>query len=715
MNENQNHNEGEIDNETQMAFEEVRREHGTVHKGGDKVSLDENLVNTSEGETHSFDAQMDNLLSILINSVYSSKDYFLRELISNASDANDKRKRLTYEVNQNIDEELSIKIIPDKKNNTITIVDTGIGMSKADMINYLGSIACSGTKEFRKKIQEGTSKGDSLDALIGQFGLGFYSAFLVADQVDVISRKENEAPHIWSSRGPGGFVVAPYNGEHHQGTSVVLHIAEQCKKYLEEKTLENIVKVHSSFIGYPIYLFVLAEKTRKVEAPAKEKVEGAEEEDAVEDAEAEKEELEEKYYEEEYKKLNTQMPLWARDPKNEEITDEEYAEFYKALTNDWEKHFALIHTTIESDFLLQVLLFVQNRQPFNMFEKGKKSACNIKLYVQNVLVSNDLSEAIPEWMSFIHGVISSKDIPINVSREIVQGKSVMTLIKRVVTKKVLDMLKDLQSDKEKYLKFYENCSSCLKMGVYQESSDTVTKLAKLLRYKTTKSDSPISFDEYVSRMAEGQKQIYIITGVSADDVRNNPALEKMQKYEVIYMDDPIDEFLVQTLNKYNEHPFQRITSEGLELPEEQIDTKSLEEEYKGVMENLKTVLGERVEKIVISSHLGTLPCAVSSAKYSYSAAMENIIRSQPGANGNPLFSTGYLTKKILEINPTNKIVSGLKSLLEAEKTEEFNKTATLIFESAMLASGFPLDNMSNFSKKIFGYVEMGMDSMNNNN
>ncbi|KAI5191704.1 molecular chaperone HtpG [Nematocida minor] len=692
----------EIDQETKMAFEEIKKEHGAVHRENEQVNLDETLVNTSEGETHSFDAQMDNLLSILINSVYSSKDYFLRELISNASDANDKRKRVTYETHENIEEELSIKIIPNKENKTITIVDTGIGMSKADMINYLGSIASSGTKEFRKKIQEGGSKGQSLDALIGQFGLGFYSAFLVADQVDVISRKGNDSPYIWSSRGPGGFVVAPYNGSHPQGTSVVLHIAEQCKTYLEEKTLENIVKVHSAFIAYPIYLFVLAEKKRPVAKKEEEK-----DEDAVEDAPAAEEE-QETYFEEEYKKLNTQMPLWARDPKEETITEQEYEDFYKALTNDWEKHFAVSHSRIESDFNLQILLFLQNRQPFNMFEKGKKTPCNIKLYVQNVLVGNDLSEAVPEWMTFIHGIISSNDIPINVSREIVQGKSVMNLIKRVVTKKVLEMLKDLESDKENYLKFYNNCSASLKVGAYQESSDVSGKLAKLLRYKTTKSDTPVSFDEYVSRMAEGQKQIYVVTGTSEEEVKSNPALVKMGKYEVIYMSDPIDEFLIQTLNKYNDKPFQRITAEGVELPEEAADLSAYEEEYKGVMEEMKKVIGDSVEKVIISTKLDSLPCYVSSAKYSYSAAMEQIMRSQPGSGNNAMFASGYLTKKILEVNPAHPIMGGLKRLLEADKREEFNKTVNLMFESSMLACGYTVTNMADFSKKIFGYVEMGM-------
>ncbi|KFG26557.1 uncharacterized protein NESG_00708 [Nematocida ausubeli] len=714
MQEAMNRNEeAKIDQETQNVFEELRQ-NGPLPRTDEKVSLDENVVGVSEGETHAFDAQMDSLLSILINSVYSSKDYFLRELISNASDANDKRKKLSYTTHQIIEEEQCIKIIPNKENRTITICDTGIGMSKADMINYLGSIASSGTKEFKKMLQSTSSEGQSIDNLIGQFGLGFYAAFLVADQVDVISRKGDESPCIWSSRGPGGYVVAPYTGEHAQGTSVVLHISEQCKSYLEEKTLEDIIKAHSSFIGYPIYLFVIAEKTRKVSKAVEEKKEENSEkadEDVVEDAAEEKED-EETYFEEEFKKLNTQMPLWARDPKEETITEKEYEDFYKSISNDWEKHCAVSHSTIEGDFKLQVLLFAQNRPPFRMFEGSKKSACNIKLYVQNVLISSDLSEAVPEWMSFIHGVISSKDIPINLSREIVQGKSVMKLIKRVISKKVIDMLNDMAFDKENYLKSYSNFSTCLKTGIYMDNSDVGAKLLKLLRFKTTKSEEPISFEEYVSRMAEGQKKIYVITGMNEKEVMSHPALDRMTKYEVIYMPDPMDEFVIQVNSQFNEFPFQRITSEGIDLPEEKEDTKEKEEEFKGVIEGMKAVLGDKVEKIVISTALEKLPCFVSSAGHSYSPAMEQILKAQPGgSSANPVFASGYLTKKMLEINPNHATIVGLKTLLEKGDKEKFNTTVGLLFDSCLLGNGFPISNMAEFSKRIFEFVNMGMESM----
>lgn len=703
----ENHMEDILDVETQKVMEEVRKEQALPHTD-EKVVLDSAVVKAEEEETHKFDAQVDNLLSILINSVYSSKDYFLRELISNASDANDKRKRLAHSQGEVVADEMCIRIVPNEANKTITITDTGIGMTKADMVNYLGSIATSGTKEFKKKLAE--SSESDMGALIGQFGLGFYSAFLVADQVDVISKHAEDEAHIWSSRGPGGFVIAPYHTEVPQGTTVVLHIADKCREYLKDKKLESIVKAHSSFIEYPIQLLVTSEKTRKV--PKKEAAEASEEKKEGEDTveEVKEEEEEETYQEQEFKHLNSQTPLWARNPKEQPISEEEYEAFYKALTNDWEKHFAVNHSFIEGELDIQVLLFIQNRPPFQMFDKKKKNSCNIKLYVQNVLVSNDLGETIPEWLSFVHGVVSSKDIPINVSRELVQGQAVMNLIKRVVTKKVLDMLKDLEKDEENYMKFYKNFSSSLKAGVYYESADVSKKLAKFLRFHSTKSgEQMISLDTYVKNMAEGQKQIYILTGINLEEMKRSPFLEKLQNYEVLYLAEPIDEFVVQNMQKYGEFPLQRITSEGLELPEAATDVKQAEEEFKEFIEAAKGVLGDGVEKIVVSPLLKQSACSVSSAKFAYSGAMEQILKYQPGAENNAMMKEGFFTKRVFEINPTHSIILGLKELLANQKRSEFEQGLKLIYETSLLACGYPIPNMTDFTAKVFGYIKGEME------
>ncbi|OAG29631.1 molecular chaperone HtpG [Nematocida displodere] len=691
------------DFEIQKVMEEVKKEQ-PLDNTNTKVQFDSSVVHEAEEEAHHFDAQVDSLLSILINSVYSSKDYFLRELVSNASDANDKRKRLANSQGETIDEELTIKIVPSKEQKTITITDNGIGMSKADMINYLGSIATSGTKEFKKKLSESEDK--DMGALIGQFGLGFYSAFLVADQVDVISKRQEDSVHIWSSRGPGGFVIAPYHSDAPIGTSVILHISEKCQEYLEDKKLEDLVKVHSAFIEHPIYLHTLTTKTRKVAKKEDEATEVKEESDAVE--EEMKEEEEETYTEEEDKHLNSQKPLWARNPRESKISEEEYETFYKTFTNDWEKHFAVSHSHIEGDVEMQVLLFVPSRPPFNMFEK-KTKADNIKLYVQNVLVTSDLSEAVPEWMSFVRGVIGSKDLPMNVSREILQGKNVMNLIKRVLVKKVIDMVIDISKNQEEYQKFYKNFGSSLKLGIYHETGETPKKLASLLRFQTTKSNGAyISLDDYIKNMKQDQNQILIITGNNnLEELKSSPYLDGYQDYEVIYMDDNIDEFVVQSLGKYKDIELQRITSEGVTLPG-QASMEEAQAEFATFLTKAKEVLGEDVEKVSVSATLKNAPCTVASGKYAYSPAMLAIIKSQPGGQNNPMLSGGFMNKKTFVINPSHSIVVDLKEKLTSGDDEGFATGLRLIFETSLLECGYPLSKPSLFTAKVFSYIEAGL-------
>lgn len=679
------------------------------------VQMESEYVKKEEEEEHRFDAQVDSLLSILINSVYSSKDYFLRELISNASDAIDKRKRKSYEQGCTVEEEMTIKIIPNKEKGILTIIDSGIGMSKAEMIKYLGSIATSGTKEFKKKLAEAKEK--DMGALIGQFGLGFYSAFLVAEQVDVISKSQEDGVHIWSSRGPGGFHVAPYHAEAPQGTTVVLHISEKAKEYLEDKKIEDLVKVHSAFIEYPIYLHVKTEKRRKKakiteDQPEKEE-DKKEDEDKLDEDKVEevKEEEEETYIEEEDKHLNSQKPLWTRNPRENPISEEEYEAFYKTLTNDWEKHFAVNHSHIEGDIEMQVLLFIPSRTPFNLFERSPKME-NIKLYVQNVLITSDLTEAVPIWMKFISGVIGSKDLPVNISREITQGKSVMNLIRRVLQKKAIEMIKDLSADKEKYQKFYDNFSTSLKAGIYQEPSDIAKKLAELLRYKTSKSNGEyISLDQYIERMQPGQKQIYVITGTRLADIQNSPVLSAFEKYEVIFMHDPIDEIAIQNFRSYKDHPFQRITSEGVELPEQETVSEEEKKEFEDFLKETKEVLKTSIDKVDIKNACKLRPCTVLSGKYSYSSTMESIMRSQPNDDSQSMGLSSFMTKKNLEINTAHPIIKSLKAKLDAGNKEGFAKGIQLIFETALLDAGYPLPDTSSFTSKVFGYIEESINEV----
>lgn len=715
------------DVEIQKVMEDLKSEQPLGASAGEKVVLDASEVVAAEEETHRFDAKVDSILSILINSVYSNKDYFLRELISNANDANDKRRRSAHATGGGLDVDLKIRIIPNKANSTLSVVDNGIGMSKADLVNYLGSIANSGTKEFRQQLKD--SKESDVSALIGQFGLGFYSAFLVAEQVDVVSRTGEGEQNIWSSRGPGGFVVAPHHGAAiEQGTHVILHIAEKCKEYLEERKLEDLVKMHSMFIEYPIFLQVEVEKEEEAEKKEEagegeaeekmdiEEVQGDDEEDVAveevkEEGEAKEEPEKKKVKVLEDKHLNSQKPLWARRPNdvNNPITNEEYAAFYKALTNNWEDHFAVNHSHIEGDVELQVLLFIPKRPPFNMFEKTPKRD-NIKLYVQNVLVSSDLSEAAAEWMSFVHGVIGSKDLPINVSREVLQGKNVMKLIKRVLTKKVVEMIKDLVDKEEDYKKFYENFANCIKLAVYHEKGDLSQKMAKFLRYHSTKSgDKQVSLDEYIARMKPEQKQIYVITGMRKEDVVASPFLEAFADYEVLFMYDPLDEFVIQSLSKYENFELQRITSEGVEIPGDKKVEEDVVKSHEDFLKAVKDILGDRVDKVVLSSHLKKGACTVTSAKYAYSAAMEHIMRAQPMGDSNPMFSGGFMTRKNFEVNPQNTIIKILKQKFEADKEDASLKSEVqLIFETSLLECGYSVKNVSDYTSMVFNYLEKSL-------
>lgn len=714
------------DVEIQKVMEDVKSEQPQAPQG-DKVQLDSSVVDAREKETHRFDAKMDDLLGLLINSVYSSRDYFLRELISNANDANDKWRLKCDAEGRQIDEELSIRIVPNKAAGTLTIIDKGVGMTKGDLVNYLGSIANSGTKEFRQaQALESKGKGD-MSALIGQFGLGFYAAFLVADQVDVISRTEEDGQHIWSSRGPGGFVVAPHHGESiGQGTHVILHIDEKYKEYLEERKIEDVVKTHSMFIEYPIYLQVEVERDAP-EEPAGEPKEGAEDEaekieevkdepsdeiEELKDAEEPKGEKPRKKVKViEDKHLNSQKPLWARNPKDKAnpITHEEYAAFYKALTNDWEDHFAVNHSHIEGDVELQLLLFIPKRPPFNMFEKNAKRD-NIKLYVQNVLVSSTMEDGVSEWMSFVKGVVGSKDLPINVSRETLQAKDkVMRLIKRMLTKKVLEMIKDLAAREDEYKKFYENFASSLKFAIHTEKGDLSQKMAKFLRYETSKSSKPISFDEYVARMKPEQKQIYVITGMKREDVVASPFLEAFSEYEVIYMWEPMDEFVLQNLPKYEGVEFQRITSEGVEIPGEKKLEEDVVKSFEDFLKGVKGVLGDDVDKVVLSNHLKKNACAVTSGKYAYSAMMEQIMRAQPGGDVNPMLTGGFMTRKNFELNLESPVVLDLKRKYEEDKEGvAFKDGVRVIFETSLLDCGYSVKNLSAYTSKVFKYLEDGL-------
>lgn len=567
-------------------------------------------------------------MGLIINTFYTNKEIFLRELISNASDALDKIRYKSLTDPDIVAEEKAFKIdiIPDKNSNTLTLRDTGIGMTKQELITNLGTIAKSGTKAFMEALSQGADI-----SMIGQFGVGFYSAFLVADKVTVISKSpEEDKQWRWESTAGGTFSVVEDDGERiTRGSKIILSIKSDNVEFLEERKLKDLVKKHSEFISFPISLQV--EKTTEKEVSDDEEDEEKKEE-GVEITEEKKDKKKKKIKEvsTEFEELNKNKPIWMK--KAEEVSKEDYANFYKSLTNDWEDHLAVKQFSVEGGLEFKSIIFVPKRAPFDMFETKKKKN-NIKLYVRRVFIMDDCEELIPEYLGFIRGVVDSEDLPLNISREYLQHNKILKVIKKNITKKCLELFQEISENAEDFKKFYEQFSKNLKLGIHEDSSNR-QKLSEFLRYHTSKSgEELISLKEYVARMKEGQKDIYIITAESRAAAAASPFVEALKKrdFEVIYMVDPIDEYVIQQLKDFDGHKLKNASKEGLEFDNTEDEKKRLEEQkasFEGLCKLCKEVLGDKVEKVQVGQRLSESPCALVTGEYGWSANMERIMKAQ---------------------------------------------------------------------------------------
>jgi molecular chaperone HtpG len=617
-------------------------------------------------EKKQFKAESKRLLEMMINSIYSQREVFLRELISNSSDAIDKiyYKALTDDSLSFEKDSYFIKITPNKENRTLTILDTGIGMTKEELENNLGVIAKSGSLSFKK---ENESK-DGHD-IIGQFGVGFYAAFMVADVVTVISKAlGSDEAYKWESEGAEGYTIEPHEKET-VGTEIILKIKENEEEdnydeFLEEYKLKSIIKKHSDFIRYPIKMDVKGQRAK----------EGSDNE------------LEE--YEEE-QIINSMVPIWRKN-KNE-LTDEDYVAFYNEKHYGFDKPIKHIHINVDGTVRYNAILYIPENMPFDYYSKEYEKG--LELYSNGVLIMNKCPELLPDYFSFVKGMVDSEDLSLNISREILQQDRQLKFISKNISKKIKNELKSLmKNDRENYEKFYKSFGRQLKYGVYSDFGSNKEVLQDLLMFYSSKEKKLVSLDEYVSRMAEDQKYIYYASGESIERIEKLPQTELVSEkgYEILFFTEDIDEFAIKMLMNYNEKEFKSVSSGdlGIESEEDQKQTESEQTENKELFEFMKNILSDKVKDVRLSKRLKSHPVCLTT-EGEVTIEMEKILSAMPD-------NQNVKAEKILEINSNHEVFQSLKNAFEKDK-EKVTLYTNLLYNQALLIEGLPIQDPVEFT------------------
>ncbi|KAL8549290.1 hypothetical protein ACS0TY_008224 [Phlomoides rotata] len=669
----------------------------------------------SSEETREYQAEVSRLLDLIVHSLYSHKEVFLRELVSNASDALDKLRFLSVTEPALLGDagDLEIRIKPDPENGTITIRDSGIGMTKEELIDCLGTIAQSGTSKFLKALKENKEAGSD-NSLIGQFGVGFYSAFLVAKKVVVTTKSpRSDKQYVWEAEADSSSYVIREESDPDKilsrGTEITLYLKDDDKyEYSEPAKIQQLVKNYSQFVSFPIYTW--QEKSRTIEVEEEEEEEPKEgEEKPEEEKKKTKKTKTEKYWD--WELANETKPIWMRNPK--EVEKEQYQEFYKNTFNEFLDPLAYTHFTTEGEVEFRSVLYIPGMAPLNNEEVINPKTKNIRLHVKRVFISDDFDgELFPRYLSFVKGVLDSDDLPLNVSREILQESRIVRIMRKRLVRKTFDMIQDLSEseNKEDYKKFWENFGKFLKLGCIEDTGNH-KRITPLLRFFSSKhEEEPISLDEYVENMSENQNAIYYMASDSLQSAKSAPFLEKLvQKgIEVLYLIDPIDEVAIQNLQTYKEKKFVDISKEDLELgDEDEVKERENQQEFNLLCDWIKQQLGDKVAKVQISKRLSSSPCVLVSGKFGWSANMERLMRAQTLGDTSSLeFMRG---RRILEINPDHPIVKDLNAACKnAPESTDAKRAVELLYDTALISSGFTPDSPSELGNKIYEMMAMAL-------